>query len=443
MSRSLGSTNAYYLHPMESYARLLTYAIPAFLALIVLESVIARMRGMRINQGADTISSLGSGITNIVKDVLGLSVAIVSYDWMAGHLALVRLEATWQLYLVAFIVKDFAGYWMHRFEHKVNFLWNRHIIHHSSEEFNLSCALRQSISSVFVFITLFMVPAALLGVPAEVFAIVSPLHLFAQFWYHTRVIGRMGWLEMILVTPSHHRVHHAMNPPYLDRNYGQVLILWDRLFGTFQPELDHTPPVYGVSRPVRTWNPILINFQHLARMVQDAWHTRSLADKLRIWFMPTGWRPADVASAHPVYNVKEFESFEKYDSDPSPALLGYAWVQLALTLVLTLWIFSRLAAFSMPELLAAGGFLILSVAAFTAALDRHPIAIPLTAALPAFSCFMLWVQQGDWYGLSSLGVFAPWSLLTAQMLSLIFLTMPGRFMPYRAASASPAPPGRA
>lgn len=420
---------------MESYARLLTYAIPAFLGLIVLESVVARMRGMRINQSADTISSLGSGITNIVKDVLGLSVAIVSYDWMAGHLALIRLEATWQLFLVAFLVKDFAGYWMHRFEHEVNFLWNRHVIHHSSEEFNLSCALRQSISSVFVFITLFMVPAALLGVPAEVFAIVSPLHLFAQFWYHTRVIGRMGWMEHILVTPSHHRVHHAMNKPYLDRNYGQVLIIWDKLFGTFQPELDTTPPVYGVSRPVKTWNPIVINFQHLARMAHDAWHTRRAWDKLRIWFMPTGWRPDDVAKKHPVFSVQDISTFEKYDSQPAPALMAYAWGQLALTLGMTMWIFSRLASFSMPELLAAGGFLMLSVGAFTAALDRHRSALPLTAVLPAFTGITIFLHEGDWYGLSALSVHAPWILLGVQVLSLFFLTMPGRFTPYRTASA--------
>lgn len=428
---------------MESYARLLTFAIPAFLGLIILESVVARFRGMRVNRGADTISSLGSGITNIVKDVLGLSVAILSYEWMAEHFALIRLDATWQLYLVAFVVKDFAGYWMHRFEHEVNFLWNRHVIHHSSEEFNLSCALRQSISSVFVFITLFMLPAALLGVPAQVFAIVSPLHLFAQFWYHTRVIGRMGWLEQVLVTPSHHRVHHAMNPPYLDRNYGQVLIIWDKIFGTFQPELQDSPPVFGVSRPAHTWNPIAINFQHLARMVQDAWRTRSIRDKLSIWFMPTGWRPADVALAHPVFSVKDFDAFEKYDSSPSPALVGYAWAQLALTLALTLWIFSRLAAFSMPELLAAGGFLMLSVAGFTAALDRHRIALPLTAALPVFTCVTLYLQHGNWYGLSELVSQGPWSLLAVQSISLLFLMAPGRFRPHRTASVWPGSPGRA
>lgn len=432
-----------YLHTMETYARLLTLAIPVFIGLILLESLVARAKGMRINRGPDTISSLGSGITNIVKDVLGLSVAIFSYEWMAGNLALIRLEATWQLYVVAFLVKDFAGYWMHRLEHEVNFLWNRHLIHHSSEEFNLSCALRQSISSVFVFITVFMLPAALLGVPAEVFAIVSPLHLFAQFWYHTRVIGRIGWLEYILVTPSHHRVHHAMNPPYLDRNYGQILILWDKLFGTFQPELPDTPPVFGVTRPVRTWNPLWINFQHLTRMIRDAWHTRHLRDKLRIWFMPTGWRPADVIEVHPVSGVSDFDTFEKYNSRPSSLIQAYAWTQLTLTLGLTTWVFSRIAAFALPELLACGGFLFLSVAGFTSALDRHRIAIPITATMLAFTVSILWLQQGDWYRLSELSPYLPLTLLGWQTISLLFLLMPGRFNPARIASVSPGQPGRA
>ena len=127
------------------------------------------------------------------------------------------------------------------------FFWNRHIIHHSSEEFNLSCALRQSISTIFRFSAILMIPAALLGIPAYIFAILAPIHLFMQFWYHTRVVNKMGILEYILVTPSHHRVHHAINPEYLDKNYSQIFIIWDKMFNTFQPELDDVKPVYGDS----------------------------------------------------------------------------------------------------------------------------------------------------------------------------------------------------
>ena len=158
---------------------------------------------------------------------------------------------------------DFAGYWVHRISHEYNLFWNNHIIHHSSEEFNLACALRQSVSVVFKLFALFLIPAALFGVPVTVIAIVAPLHLFAQFWYHTQHIDRMGFLEKIIVTPSHHRVHHAINQEYLDKNYGQIFIFWDKWFGTFQEEMPSIPAVYGVTRPVQTWNPIKINFLHV------------------------------------------------------------------------------------------------------------------------------------------------------------------------------------
>jgi sterol desaturase/sphingolipid hydroxylase (fatty acid hydroxylase superfamily) len=220
---------------MEAYAQALNIAIPVFVLLIAIEAIAAKIMGRHINRGADAISSLSSGVTNIVKDVLGLSIAIISYTWLVDHLAIFTIKASWLIYLVAFVIIDFARYWMHRLNHEINFLWNRHIIHHSSEEFNLSCALRQSISTFFSFIALFMIPAAIVGVPPKVIAVIAPLHLFAQFWYHTRLIGKMGFLETFLVTPSHHRVHHAMNPEYIDKNYGQIFIFWDKLFGTFQP----------------------------------------------------------------------------------------------------------------------------------------------------------------------------------------------------------------
>ena len=232
---------------METYGRILLIAMPAFLALVLLEKWYGWWKGKDTVRNMDMISSLTSGVTNVTKDVLGLSVAILSYQWMVNHLRVISIESTWLTYLVAFMALDFAGYWTHRIAHTYNFFWNNHIIHHSSEEFNLACALRQSIS-VFVRIFAFLLlPAALLGVDAKVVAIVAPLHLFAQFWYHTQHIDRMGFLEHIIVTPSHHRVHHAINPEYIDKNYAQIFIFWDKLFGTFQEEKPDVPPVYGIT----------------------------------------------------------------------------------------------------------------------------------------------------------------------------------------------------
>ncbi|MEM6725734.1 MAG: sterol desaturase family protein, partial [Bacteroidota bacterium] len=316
---------------MEAYAVALTYATPGFLVLIIIEAIAARIMGRKVNKGLDTISSLSSGMTNTLKSLIGLSIVLLSYGWMVKHLALFEISSGWWVVLLAFIGHDFAGYWGHRFNHEINVFWNRHIVHHSSEEFNLACALRQSISS-FVGIYFFLyIPMAIIGIPEKVVMIVAPIHLFAQFWYHTRLIDRMGWLEYIIVTPSHHRVHHAINPIYIDKNYSEIFIIWDKLFGTFQEELVEEPPVYGVKKAVKTWNPVLINFMHIWGIAKDAWRTRNWWDKVRIWFMPTGWRPEDVSKQYPMEVTTDVYAREKYDTNPSRLFLIWAWTQLILT----------------------------------------------------------------------------------------------------------------
>ena len=180
---------------MEAYIGALNYAIPFFLILILLEALVGHVKGEKIARSMDTLASLISGVTNVFKDVLGLTVIIVSYDWMVDHLSIIEIETTWLIYLIAFIGLDFSGYWVHRISHKVNYFWNHHLIHHSSEEFNLGCALRQSISNWFSISFVFLLPTVLLGVPDRVVAFIAPLHLFSQYWYHTKLIGKLGFLE--------------------------------------------------------------------------------------------------------------------------------------------------------------------------------------------------------------------------------------------------------
>lgn len=403
---------------MEAYAHALNIAIPVFVTLIIIEALIARYKGIKINRGPDAISSLSSGITNVVKDVLGLSVVIISYAWLVDHIKLMELKATWAVFLVAFIVKDFSGYWVHRMEHEVNFLWNRHIIHHSSEEYNLSCALRQSISSVLSFAALFMIPAALLGVPAKVIAFIAPIHLFMQFWYHTRIIGKLGILENIIVTPSHHRVHHAMNPEYIDRNYGQILILWDKMFGTFQQELNNVKPIYGVKRPVKTWNPILINFQHFWLLFLDAWRTKNWKHKLLLWIKPTGWRPPDIIKKYPIEIVHDFDHFEKYDTPLSKMLIGWSWIQLIVTLLFMFFMFGQIANISFSHLLLYGLFLYLSVYSYTTLMDKNPLAA-MTESVKAAYGFFLIKFQGGWFGIDQIIPGGTWIVVSYLLLSLL------------------------
>jgi len=319
----------------------------------------------------DTLSSLSSGITNVLKDSLGLVLVILSYPYILDAIAVFDLESSVLLYVVAFICIDFASYWNHRLNHKVNIFWNRHVIHHSSEEFNLACALRQSISAWIGFGALFLIPAAFFGVPPQLITLLAPIHLFAQFWYHTRHIGKLGFLEYIIVTPSQHRVHHAINPIYIDKNLSAIFCVWDRVFGTFQEELDHEPPVYGVLKPVNTWNPLLINFQHAFNVIQDAYHTSSFKDKLRIWFMPTGWRPSDIIDKFPRPITTDHYNREKYSPNYSFFMKSTAIFHFVLINFLLYFFLSNFSIIESDLKLVFGSVIFVSVFGFTSLLDLH------------------------------------------------------------------------
>jgi alkylglycerol monooxygenase len=406
---------------METYGKILLIAMPAFLFLVLFEKWYGWYKGKDTVRNMDMISSLSSGVTNVTKDVLGLTIQILAYGWLVQNLAIWHIKTTWLTYLIAFITIDFAGYWVHRWSHHINIFWNLHIIHHSSEEFNLACALRQSISVLFNPFSFLLLPAALLGVPTVVIATVGPLQLFAQFWYHTQHISKMGFLENIIVTPSHHRVHHAINKEYLDKNLSQIFIFWDKLFGTYQEELKETPPVYGITRPAATWNPIKINFQHLWLLMRDAWRTKSWKEKLTLWFKPTGYRPADVIEKYPVYKIEDVYHFEKYAPPASAALKAWSWVQLLMILLFVSYLFGNIAAINNLDnayIYIYGGFVFLSVYAFTELMDRNRFAIGWEFAKNIFGAAIIY-QQGDWFGANTYFLWIKYALIGYFVLSTI------------------------
>ena len=385
---------------METYGKILLIAMPAFLLLVLFEKWYGYKKGFDTVRQLDMISSLSSGITNVTKSVLELTVAIGIYPFLLTHFAVTHIEQSWLVILLTFIILDFNGYWIHRWSHRINLFWNLHVIHHSSEEFNLACALRQSISAFFNLFSVLLLPAALLGIPQGVIATVAPIHLFAQFWYHTRHIEKMGWLEHVLVTPSHHRVHHAINPEYMDKNLSQIFIVWDKLFGTFAEEKKEIPPVYGITRPARTWNPVRINFQHLWLMITDAWHTHHWKEKLTLWFRPTGYRPTDVAAQYPVYKIDDVYQFEKYDRPASRLFLIWSWIQLSVLLALTSYLFANIAyinSLNSTYIYWYGAVIFLSVFSLTELMDQHPHSIWWEAARTTLAFSLLYWQQ-DWFG---------------------------------------------
>tara|TARA_R110000868_G_scaffold215040_1_gene465121 strand:+ start:647 stop:1918 length:1272 start_codon:yes stop_codon:yes gene_type:complete len=385
---------------MEAYANALLYAIPFFILLLIIEISYGFFVKNQTYKVMDTVASISSGLTNIIKDSLGLAFVIISYPFLYDTLAIIEIKATWLVWLLAFIFIDFAGYWNHRLSHKINIFWNQHVIHHSSEEFNLACALRQPISNLVGYFSILLLPAAILGVPYKVIAILAPVHLFAQFWYHTKHIGKMGWLEYIIVTPSQHRVHHAINPEYIDKNLGQILSIWDRIFGTFQEELDAVPPQYGVLKPAGTWNPVVINFQHFFRLLKDALRTSSIWDKLRIWFMPTGWRPKDVKEKYPIAIIDDVYNFQRYDTPASNGLKLYVVLQMLLSVALLLFMFYNYANIGFTNLIVFGAFVFFGIFSYTILMDRLKIAA-FTEGLRAILGIAYILVLGDWFGLNT------------------------------------------
>lgn len=406
---------------MEQYAQILNYAFIFFVSLLFIEWIVGWRKNQKVFRVLDTISSLSSGYTNIIKDVLGLVVVVISYQFLINNFTIYPLATNWLAYGITFLVIDFVGYWKHRLEHRINLLWNNHIIHHSSEEFNLACALRQEFSIFFSFYFVLLTPLAFLGIPLEVILIVYPIHLFSQFWYHTTLIHKMGILEWFLVTPSHHRVHHAINPIYLDKNFSQIFIIWDRLFGTFQAELTEEPPVYGTKRQANTWNPFLINFQHLALLLQDAYRTQKWSDKLKVFYMPTGWRPKDVATKYPIIGIDDPYQQVKYEVAHSPMMLMWFCLQFTMTGLLILYLFNHLGTIGVPSTIYYGIFLLLSIFSYTALMDLKWYALVTETIRFGLGFSFIYTHQG-WFGIDQLIPFGTIIIGSYLLTSLLVTT---------------------
>ena len=230
--------------------------------------------------------------------------------------------------------------------------------------------------------------------------VLAPIHLFSQFWYHTKHIGKLGFLEFIIVTPSQHRVHHAINKEYIDKNLGAIFCVWDRMFGTFQEELESVTPVYGVLKPVRSWNPIIINFQHLWQLTKDAYRTKHWPDKLKLWFMPTGWRPQDVVEKYPIAIIDFPENQKKYKTNPSKSLIVWSFLQLITSLFLMLFLFYNFSYLETSEALIYGSVIFFGIYGYTSLMDKDNISILAVSLFSGLGLFVI-NNSNDWFGLSN------------------------------------------
>ncbi len=337
---------------------IILFAIPLFFALILLELYLdwrAQKQTYRFN---DAINSLNLGMMSQVMGLAYKTLQFSVYVLIFQRLAPWSLgtEALW-VYLFAFVAYDFCYYWFHRMSHEINLFWAGHVVHHQSEEYNLSTALRQSSGGFFSFI--FYLPLALIGIEPIVLLTVGSLNLVYQFWVHTRHINRMpDWYEAVFVTPSNHRVHHAQNPLYMNKNHGGVFILWDRWFGTFQEELPEEPVIFGITKPLQSWNPVWANLDTYWALLKDSWRTSSYRDKFKVFFSKTGWRPADVRKQFPSKFANPYQQV-KFDTPLTGAQKIYAFLQHLTLIGLVLYFLLMAGNFSVATIWAGAAIIVL------------------------------------------------------------------------------------
>lgn len=323
---------------------LIALAVPFFLLALIIELFVDWRRRTGFYRSNDAINSISAGMLDTTLGYFTKILPLIGWGFALQILSVVDMPLAWfdtslrgiGLWVLAAVAWDFLYYWFHRFSHEISVLWAAHAVHHQSEDYNLSTALRQT-SSGFLFGWIFYLPLFIFGFPLEVILTVSAANLIYQFWVHTQHIRRLGPLEAVLMTPSHHRVHHAQNERYIDKNYGGMFIVWDRLFGTYQPELDEDPVIFGVRKPLANWNPFWANLQVYDYLLFDARKAKRWQDKIAIWFRQTGWRPDDVAAAYPKTRA-DLDHFKKFDPLVPRGIKRYTVAQFGVAIAATLWI---------------------------------------------------------------------------------------------------------
>ena len=331
-------------------------SIPIFFLLIGLEVLVQQLSKKKLYRLNDAITNISCGITQQVSGVFLRIFGIGIYALVYEHFAIWHIPTTWYTLIILFIATDFAYYWAHRMSHEINLFWSAHVVHHQSEDYNLSVALRQS-SFQTIWTAVFYLPLAIIGFNTIDFVLMAALTTLYQFWIHTEVIGKLGFLEYIIVTPSHHRVHHGRDPKYIDKNHGGAFIWWDMMFGTFQKEEE--PPVYGITKPINSWNPVWANFDHLSVMWIEMKQIDRFSDKLRYLFKPPGWYPDTLGGYRPAPSVDR-SSYHKYSTHSPGVINAYVLTQFALLLGLTSFFLFNLNDFTTWQKVFIAGYIALS-----------------------------------------------------------------------------------
>ena len=328
---------------------IITFAVPVFLLLIVIEYCYGKYKGKNTYRLNDTFTSLSLGMISRYPTMLNLGMQSLIFVYISKYLNVgllsVKNPLTW---VIAFLLYDLSYYWMHRMHHEIKILWATHSVHHHGEDYNLATALRQT-STGWLWKWIFYLPMIILGIPGEVFITVAGINLVYQFWVHTEHIGHLGFLEKIFITPMNHGIHHAKNKEYIDANYGGVFIIWDRIFGTYTARMPDVEPVYGTVSALQSWNPIWANFQIFTTMVKDTIKTKKYSDKVKVWFSKTYWRPEDCIETK---DPKEF--YVKFNPVITNDIKVFSFLQLLFTSIVSGSVLFFFAEYNYNEIIVFG-----------------------------------------------------------------------------------------
>jgi len=379
------------------------YAIPVFLLMIVLELGYGLLKGNNTYRVNDSINSLSMGLLSTVTKFVFLNIGALVFAQISREYAIWSFDInSLGHWLLAILLYDFLYYWFHRISHERQFFWGSHVVHHQSEDYNLSTALRQT-STSFATTWVFYIPCFFLGMPISMFVSIASAHLIYQFWVHTQHIPKLGIFEWFMVSPSNHRVHHAQNADYIDKNYGGLLIIWDRLFGTFKAEEENQQAIYGIRVPLRSWNPIWANLHIFAAMLRDIWHTQRWSDKFRVLWSKTGWHPEDMVERFPE-KKSDLQQFEKYNPQHSSWVNGAIILQYLLLAALHFWSAGQSTLLSSALMWAVVLAQVAILLVIGALLDGKAYAGSLEYARLLALSAMLWISysaeliSSDWLG---------------------------------------------
>ena len=265
-----------------------SYAVPGFVLLVLLEMIWAWRKSPDSYEPRDTLTSLAMGFGSTIAGLLTAGVVGAAFAAVYQY-RLFEIGWAWWAWIACFVLDDLAYYWFHRTAHRVRWFWASHVNHHSSQHYNLSTALRQTWTGTIAFSFIFRLPLLLIGFPPAMILFCAGLNLIYQFWIHTEAVDKCPrWFEAVFNTPSHHRVHHATNPLYLDRNYAGVFIVWDRMFGTFQPEVAEIRPHYGIVKQLGSFNLLWVSFHEWIGIGRDVWNAPWGSKLGYVWREP-GW----------------------------------------------------------------------------------------------------------------------------------------------------------